>query len=152
MGSKQKCHLFIETKIISPSGKVEKMKVESKADWMIQGDYLSIHYQEGTDEQLVTSQLRVSIQQNEMQLIRKGAVSFQHIFRENEEAESPYESPFGYIMYSTYTKKVQLELRNGKPDQLILQYDSAFNGERIGEFTVTHQFVEQVLPAQEMIH
>lgn len=152
MRTKQKCHLYIETKILSPSGIVEKIQLESAADWIVEENVLTVQYQEGDNEQAIFSHLQIHLGNHEVQLIRSGAVRFHHTFREGEVMESPYESPFGYLVYSSYTKQVQLEMNNGKPDIFILKYDSSFNDERVGEFTITHRFVDLVLPTQPVEH
>lgn len=153
MNNKQKVHLIIETEIVSTSGHIEKTQMEADATWHIQDEEMIVSYQEGSDVEAIYSELCIPNHQKNVKLTRSGAVKLNHLFTVGKRTDSLYEIPQGYLDFGTKTKGIELQMKGNRPETLVLQYQFFLCQEEVGQFTVTHKFLDRILPnMHEAVH
>ncbi|WP_221567342.1 DUF1934 domain-containing protein [Alkalihalobacillus sp. TS-13] len=117
---------------ITESGATEDTSLSSSGTLYRKNDTVYLRYEEvinGTDKVNTT----IKIQNDDITIIRQGAVSMRQRFAPGVEKEGTYESPYGPIQIATRTEKVDFDWNEAeKKGHLSLDYQVLFQGEESG--------------------
>ncbi len=127
--------------IVTVRGKQIGLESEDVIEVISPGKYyernnrLYIRYEEQQEDMSGTIINTIKIGQDGVEIIKKGVVGAQMIFRENEKINTCYETPYGMMMVAIYTEHVQHTVS----EELIevnLSYKIDMNGEMLTDATV----------------
>lgn len=127
--------------IVTVRGKQIGLELEDVIEVISPGKYyernnrLYIRYEEQQEDMSGTIINTIKIGQDGVEIIKKGIVGAQMIFRENEKVNTCYETPYGMMMVAIYTEHVQ----HSVSEELIevnLSYKIDMNGETLTDATV----------------
>jgi len=127
--------------IVTVRGKQIGLESEDVIEVISPGKYyernnrLYIRYEEQQEDMSGTIINTIKIGQDGVEIIKKGVVGAQMIFRENEKINTCYETPYGMMMVAIYTEHVQ----HSVSDELIevnLSYKIDMNGEMLTDAAV----------------
>ncbi len=127
--------------IVTVRGKQIGLESEDVIEVISPGKYyernnrLYIRYEEQQEDMSGTIINTIKIGQDGVEIIKKGVVGAQMIFRENEKINTCYETPYGMMMVAIYTEHVQ----HSVSEELIevnLSYKIDMNGEMLTDATV----------------
>lgn len=127
--------------IVTVRGKQIGLESEDVIEVISPGKYyernnrLYIRYEEQQEDMSGTIINTIKIGQDGVEIVKKGIVGAQMIFRENEKVNTCYETPYGMMMVAIYTEHVQ----HSVSEELIevnLSYKIDMNGETLTDATV----------------
>ena len=101
-----------------------------------------IFYEEMLDGTEGVTKNRITVSPNEVKLSKKGAVTSEMVFRENEDTEAGYNTGAGNIMVGNYTEKVIVNKRESDLYVEIL-YSIRFNLEKMADCRIEIEFIEK---------
>lgn len=88
----------------------EDIEVISPGKFYERNNKLFIRYEEQQEDMSGTVINTIKIGQEGVEIIKKGMVGAQMIFRENEKVNTCYETPYGMMMVAIYTEHVQYNI------------------------------------------
>lgn len=94
-----------------------------------------IRYEERQEEDHSVIQNMIKIGNDGIEITKKGSVGAQMIFRENERINSCYETPYGVMMMTIYTDRIQCSMEPEKIEINVL-YSIEMNGELLSDADV----------------
>lgn len=111
------------------------IEVISPGKFYERNNRLYIRYEEQQEDMSGTIINTIKIGQDGVEIMKKGVIGAQMIFRENEKINTCYETPYGMMMVAIYTEHVQ----HSVSEELIevnLSYKIDMNGEMLTDAAV----------------
>lgn len=99
----------------------ENIEIQTIGEFYEKGSVPYLTYSE--EQEYGTIRTIVKVKKNEAVVIRSGAVSMRQRFIENKETLTNYETQFGSMQLSTYTRELKFTLGEGKSGTLNVEYE-----------------------------
>ncbi len=117
---------------ITESGTTEDSSLSSSGTLYRKNDAVYLRYEEVINEADKVN-TTIKIQNDEITIIRQGAVSMRQRFIPGAEKEGTYGSPYGPIQIATRTEKVDFDWNEAElKGHLSMEYQVLFQGEEAG--------------------
>ncbi|WP_027408059.1 DUF1934 domain-containing protein [Anoxybacteroides tepidamans] len=127
---------------IRDGNRKETIVFEADGLYYVKGDVSYLTFEES--QEIGKVKTIVKIAQDEVTVLRSGAVHMRHVFRKNAETEGNYRTPFGAWAMKTKTNNIEYCYNEKtKKGQLFLSYILQMQNERVGRHAVTITFREE---------
>ena len=120
----------------------ENVAFETNGLYYLKGDTTYLSFVENQDYGSVRT--KVKIKDDEVLILRSGAVSMRHVYRNKEVTHGMYQNPAGNFEMVTRTNNIEYKwYNNSNKGKLFLAYSLQLQGESTGNYAITITFKEE---------
>jgi uncharacterized beta-barrel protein YwiB (DUF1934 family) len=120
----------------------ETVVFETNGLYYLKGNIVYLTFDENQEAGKVKTVMKIT--DEEVMVLRSGAIHMRHVFRKSEETVGNYQSPYGNWTMKTKTDNIQYRYsEKAKKGQLFLSYILELQHEQVGRHTMTITFREE---------